>query len=168
MRRNAGAMRPVLLVLATATVLTLAACADPSTLPTPAITVGGAGGDGSASSDQPPAGSDGVVADGMPTLPLEPCDELVDSEVSETEFDLQWSFEYVCTSRDPFDASVAALDALGTLEHPVNSQLGNESYIRDSHHFIGAWEGRVLDVNLALAGSPDDLEMTYLVTLTKD
>ncbi len=162
-------MRTPLVLLAAVAVLALGACAAPDPVPTPAITIGGGSPtDPEASSDAPAADGDGVSADGMPALPLEPCDELASSDASETEFDVQWSFEYVCTSREAFDASVAALDALGTLEHPVSSQVGDESYIRDSHHFIGEWEGRVLDVDLSLSGSPEDLEMRYLVTLRKE
>lgn len=164
------ARNPLLLLLGIAATLSLAACAaGPAPGPTdspPAMS--GAGTGGTESTDTSPASGEGPVrADGMPELPLEGCGELVDSEVSETGVDTQWSFTFECAARDAFDATVAALDALGTLAHPQAAVLGNDTYLSDRHHFIGDWDGQVLDVDLALTGAPDELEYVYLVTLRK-
>ena len=159
-----------LLVAGAVAVLALTGCATPAPEPSATLLAGETTGEGSATSPAPAEGTTAagpVQAEGMPELPLEGCGELVESEVTETDFDTQWSFEFACTSRDAFDASVAALDAAGTLAHTVNSVLGNDSYLSDKHHFIGEVGGQVLDVDLTLTGDPDDVEVVYLVTLGK-
>ncbi len=165
---------PVVLALGAAALLGLAACsggpAQPGSSPT---AVGGSESEaGSGTEAEQPAGGAGgagpVRGDGMPDLPLQGCGELVESSTNETDVDRQWRFEFECDSRDAFDAAVAGLAALGTLDHAQNQQLGTESYLSDINHFIGQPDGRTLDVNLKLTGQPDDVEVVYLVTLRKD
>lgn len=161
---------PRRLVVAAAAMIALTGCSGPAPAPTSTLLLGETGESESGTSPGSVGGStaDGPVsAEGMPELPLEGCGELVEAETTETDFDTQWRFEFACTSRDAFDASVAALDAAGTLAHTVNSVLGNDSYLSDKHHFIGEVGGQVLDVDLTLTGDPDDVEVVYLVTLGK-
>lgn len=165
---------PRVLALGAAALLGLAACSSAPAHPgsTPTAVGGSESQVGSGTeTEQPAAGADGsgpVSGDGMPDLPLEGCGEVVESSKNETDADWQWRFEFACDSRDAYDASVAALDALGTLSHPQNQQLGNETYLSDINHFIGQADGRTLDVNLKLIGPPDDVEVVYLVTLRKN
>jgi hypothetical protein len=162
--------------LAAAAVLGLAGCAAGPAQPLASPTAvggseSGAGSGTEASGGQPAPGSSGagpVRGDGMPELPLEGCGELVESSKNETDADWQWEFVFECDSRDAYDASVAALDALGTLEKSVSQQLGNETYLTDWNHYIGQPTGRTLDVDLKIKGRPDDVEITYLVTLRKN
>jgi len=162
------------LLLPTALLLTavLAACGAPSPEATERALEGGSGsGQPGATSEQQPqpgAGAGPLIVEGMPVSGrLHGCDEVVGETVNETEFDTQWRWEFVCTSRDAFDASTAELDADAALTRTQSMVAGDASYISDWHHWIGSFGGGVLDVDLKLTGSPDDLEMVYLVTLGK-
>lgn len=123
---------------------------------------GGAATGGGGSSDGP------LSAEGMPLNgALVGCADLVDATVTESDFDIQWRWEFECSSRDAFDASIAALDGTSWLTRTAEQELGTASYIRDLHHWIGEQSG-VVDVDLTAKGSPDDLEVVYLVTQRTD
>lgn len=165
MRRRGFALVPAIVALGL-----LAACGSPDPEPTEGyLEVPGAE-QPLADDAAPDAGSGAgpLEADGLPVSGLQGCEELVDATVSETEFDTQWRWEFACTSRAAFDATVAALDADGELTHTVNQVVGNDSYISDLHHWIGEKSAGVVDVDAKLTGAPDDLEMTFLVTLAKE
>lgn len=167
MRRTRLALVPAIVALGL-----LAACGGPDPESTP--TEGHLevpGGEQSSEADPSTAAGPGagpLEADGLPVGGLQGCEELVDATVSETEFDTQWRWEFACTSRDAFDATVAALDADGELMHTQNLVAGDASYIRDRHHWIGEKAAGVVDVDAELKGAPDDLEMIFLVTLAKE
>jgi len=156
------------LILPALVLVALAACAAPPTTPAATTASDGSG----VETDDPTAvagGAGPLHADGMPLSGvLQGCDEVVDASVNETDADTQWRWEFVCTSRDAFDASTTALDAVASLERAQEMNLGTDSYISDWLHWIGRHDGRVLDVDAKLTGSPDDLEMVYLVTLRKE
>lgn len=164
----------LLLALGAAALLGLAGCASGAAQPAASPPSGGSDAEPAATTDQPAGGQAGangvgpVRGDGMPDLPLEGCGELVESSKSETDADWQWRFEFECDSRDAYDASVAAIEALGTFEKSVHQQLGTETYLSDWDHFIGQPTGRTLDLDLKIKGRPDDVEIVYLVTLRKN
>jgi len=168
---------PLLLALGAAVLLGLTGCATGPAQPAGSPTAGGSDADPAATTDQPAgdAGGSGgstgagpVRGDGMPDLPLKGCGELVESTKTETDADWQWRFEFECDARDAYDASVAAIGALGTFEQSIHQQLGSETYLSDWDHFIGQPTGRTLDIDLKLTGRPDDVEIVYLVTLRRN
>jgi hypothetical protein len=165
--------RPLLLPAAILAVL-LTGCAvdtaaEPSATPTDAALGTAPGGDGDSpdtETDEPESALAQAASDGMPALPLTECAELVSYEYRPTEANLQWAFEYLCTSREAFDTTTAALLAEGFAQ-PQAMSAGNQSYISDWNHFI-AQLGGVTDVDLKIKGDPDELEYVVLVTVTPE
>lgn len=174
LRHTASVKTTSTLSLALAAVLTvtaLAGCGTPSPVETDMVLEVGNGSDGSGPADADSDDSAPAFAVGDPISVGGPvdgiliaCDELVEYTPSETEFDVQWRWEFECRDREPFDKTVAGLDGVGWLTHTQSQQLGNESYVTDKHHWIGE-QGGVVDVDLTLTGSDGDYEMVYLVTL---
>lgn len=164
-----------LALAAVLTVTALAGCGTPAPEETDTYLEIGDGSEGSSSADTGSDDSAPAMADGDPIsvggMPVDgillACETLVDHTTSETEFDVQWRWEFECRDREPFDKSVAALDGAGWLTHTQSQVLGNEAYVTDKHHWIGE-QGGVVDVDLTLKGSDGDFEMVYLVTLTTD
>lgn len=166
--------RALLLPAAVLAVL-LTGCAVDADAPGPSATstdvalgtVPGGGGDSPASgTDDQKSGLAQAASDEMPAVPLTECAELVSYEYRPTEFNLQWAFEYLCTSREAFDTTTAALLAEGFTQSQTMS-AGNESYISDWNHFIAPLWG-VTDVDLKITGDPDELEYVVLVTVTPE
>lgn len=116
-----------------------------------------------------PAGSDGepLSAPGMPELPLLGCSEQVDFTQTETDFDTQWRWEFVCRTTDPFFTTVDAMNNNAGFTHTVDAPSGNPDYLNDKHHYIADYNGVAWDVDLAASGEPGELEVTYVVTLAK-
>ncbi|WP_434969864.1 hypothetical protein [Microbacterium sp. bgisy207] len=107
------------------------------------------------------------VPDGMPDVPLYGCEEEVDASVSETEFDTQWVWEFVCRTPDPFWRTVDGIAASAGWTNTVDQRSGNEDFLTENVHYIADIGGVAGDVDLRAFGSADDLEVTYTVTLAK-
>lgn len=114
-------------------------------------------------------GADGeqLSAPGMPELPLFGCSELVDFTQNETDFDTQWVWEFECRTADPFFKSVESMNNAAGFTHTVDAPSGNPDYLSDKHHYIADYNGVAWDVDLSASGAPDELEVTYVVTLAK-
>jgi hypothetical protein len=103
----------------------------------------------------------------MPELPLFGCSELVDFTQNETDFDTQWVWEFECRTADPFFKSVESMNNAAGFTHTVDAPSGNPDYLSDKHHYIADYNGVAWDVDLSASGAPDELEVTYVVTLAK-
>lgn len=174
--------RPLVPLLFAATLgATLAGCAGPGpdgcdVDPTPAectLEVEGSTGSGGASDgdggEAPAPAADGapVTADGLPDTGVVGCATLLDSSVTSTDFDTQWSFEFECADRSIYDANVATLEAAG-YTHSVSQDVGSGSLIWVKDHFITDLGG-AFDVDLEVRGDEGEpVEMKLLFTLSTE
>jgi hypothetical protein len=116
-----------------------------------------------------PAAADGdrVSVDGMPDVELYGCTELVEHEVKETDFDVQWIWEYECRTDAPYWKTADALVANPDLTQTMDLRENANGYIMSNLHFIGTVSGATTDVDIKAKGHADDLEVTYKVTRSK-
>jgi hypothetical protein len=107
-----------------------------------------------------------LTGDGMPELPLEPCEEIVDSETLITAGNSQWTFELLCLTRQAFDDTSANLLAAG-FELGFAEVLGSESNVSDWNYFITTIDVMSLEVDVKITGSDEEFEVTSIVTETR-
>ena len=166
-------VRAAAIAAAVLTIAVLAGCttsenmgndtADPGT---PASTnAAESGGEDSAESSATMATATDLMGEGMPTLPLAPCGELVDSETNVTTGNTLWSYSLSCTTRDAFDKTSADMLASGW-EQQQEISLGSEENVSDRNFFAGDADGGYLEVTLIVTGSPGDFDVEYIAILT--
>jgi len=163
---------PLLALAALTLTLGMTGCAAAAPVPTPTPFAAGGGApaeDGSVSDAPSGEGSgtsvlDRAAADGMPELGIVPCDQLDEYEYSPPGGRYAWSFVFTCTSRDAYDATAAALGSSGYESSPLVISEG--SYVSERNYFLADANGGSTDVQLSIAGAPDELQYKVFVTLT--
>lgn len=154
------------------TLICLAGCAGPAPVPTATSFAGGGAGTAEEGHDAGMASSaetgasvlDRAATDGMPELGIVPCDQLDEYEYSPPGGRYTWSFVFTCTSRDAYDATTTTLIGSGYESSPLVISEG--SYVSERNYFLADANGGSTDVQLSIAGAPDELRYEVFVTLT--
>lgn len=102
--------------------------------------------------------------DGIPGLDLYDCATELEKTYTETDFNVQWRWEWECRSMEPFEKSVASMDANAAFAQSHAAPAENESFRSDKYHYIAEIGGNVWDVDLTAFGRPDDVKVTYIIT----
>ncbi|MGV8885633.1 MAG: hypothetical protein ACOH1T_08625 [Microbacteriaceae bacterium] len=111
-------------------------------------------------------GNGDLTGDGMPDVPLEPCGEISNTEVSVGGSRSLWAFELDCATRDAFDVTTANLLEAGfSLESEMS--LGGESSVLDRNHFLTETDVGSLEVDVNITGAEGAFELEYIVTETR-